>query len=257
SLWRRRGRGRRDQPTAPMAATARSASRMRMTHNNNAGEVGEHEVGRILPIPRHGAPAALLRVRLPRACPPGSGAVFARPPHHERNKEVFMIAFAKRETRVLFGAAVLAAACADQPAGLAPPPIPQHAVAYDPADEGAVYDPPRGGGDSVSAGGTYTYTWRVVPESGPLPGEPSSKVWLYHSHVTPDVEVYRGLVGTIVVTDPAYARDDGSPDDVNREFTTLWLIFHENTEGTPDSLEEANLKHSINGYFFGNLPGLR
>ena len=131
-----------------------------------------------------------------------------------------------------------------------------HGVRYDPADEGAVYDPPRGGGDSVSAGATYTYTWRVVPESGPLPGEPSSKVWLYHSHVMPDMDVYRGLVGTIVVTDPAHARDDGSPDDVDREVTTLWLIFNENTETTPDSLEEANLKHSINGYFFGNLPGL-
>jgi FtsP/CotA-like multicopper oxidase with cupredoxin domain len=131
-----------------------------------------------------------------------------------------------------------------------------HGVRYGPADEGAVYDPPRGGGDSVSAGATYTYTWRVVPESGPLPGEPSSKVWLYHSHVVPDVEIYRGLVGTIVVTDPAHARDDGSPDDVDREFTTLWLIFNENTEATPESLEEANLKHSINGYLFGNLPGL-
>src|SRR2546421_2726720 len=129
-----------------------------------------------------------------------------------------------------------------------------HGVRYDPADEGAVYNPPRGGGDSVSAGGTYTYTWRVVPESGPLPGEPTSKVWLYHSHVTPDVEVYRGLIGTIVVTDPAYARDDASPDDVNREVTTLWLIFNENTEVTPDSLEDANLKHSINVYLFVNLP---
>jgi len=141
--------------------------------------------------------------------------------------------------------------CTNQPLSIHP-----HGVHYDPADEGAVYNPPRGGGDSVSAGATYTYTWRVVPESGPLPGEPSSKVWLYHSHVVPEVEVYRGLIGTIVVTDPAHARDDGSPDDVDREFTTLWLIFNENTEATPDSLEEANLKHSINGYLFGNLPGL-
>jgi FtsP/CotA-like multicopper oxidase with cupredoxin domain len=60
----------------------------------------------------------------------------------------------------------------------------------------------------------------------------------------PDVEVYRGLVGTIVVTDPAHARDDGSPDDVDREVTTLWLIFNENTETTPDSLEEANDWHT-------------
>src|SRR5881392_1832809 len=102
-----------------------------------------------------------------------------------------------------------------------------HGVRYDPANEGALYDPPRGGGDSVTAGGTYTYTWFVRPETGPLPGEPSSKVWLYHSHaVDVDDEVYRGLIGTIVITDPAHARDDGSPDDVDREFTTLWMVFN-------------------------------
>ena len=132
-----------------------------------------------------------------------------------------------------------------------------HGVRYDPANEGALYDPPRGGGDSVTAGGTYTYTWFVRPETGPLPGEPSSKVWLYHSHaVDVDDEVYRGLIGTIVITDPAHARDDGSPDDVDREFTTLWMVFNENTDTTPPEEEEGNLKHSINGYLFGNLPRL-
>jgi FtsP/CotA-like multicopper oxidase with cupredoxin domain len=131
-----------------------------------------------------------------------------------------------------------------------------HGVRYAPEDEGALYDPPRGGGDSVTAGGTYTYTWFARTESGPLPGEPSSKVWLYHSHVDADDEIYRGLIGTIVITDPAHARDDASPDDVDQEFTTLWMVFNENTEATPPDSQEGNLKHSINGYLFGNLPGL-
>ena len=131
-----------------------------------------------------------------------------------------------------------------------------HGVRYDPADEGAVYDPQRGGGDSVPGGAAYTYTWRAVPESGPLPGEPSSKVWLYHSHVIPDEEVYRGLIGTIVITDPAHARPDATPDDVDREFTTLWMVFNESAPGASEEEAEPNLKHSINGYFFGNLPGL-
>jgi len=131
-----------------------------------------------------------------------------------------------------------------------------HGVRYAPPDEGAVYDPPRGGGDSVTAGGTYTYTWRAVPESGPLPGEPSSKVWLYHSHVVADEEIYRGLIGTIVVTAPEHALEDGRPDDVQREFTTLFMVFNENTDATPEEEVEGNLKHVINGYLFGNLPGL-
>jgi len=131
-----------------------------------------------------------------------------------------------------------------------------HGVRYDRPDEGAFYNPPRGGGDAVAGGGTYTYTWFVRPEAGPLPGEPSSKVWLYHSHVDADEDIYRGLIGTIVITDPAHAREDGSPDDVGREFTTLWMVFNEAHEGAPEDSVEPHLKHSINGYFFGNLPGL-
>jgi FtsP/CotA-like multicopper oxidase with cupredoxin domain len=131
-----------------------------------------------------------------------------------------------------------------------------HGVRYDPADEGAVYDPPRGGGDAVPPGDTYTYTWFARPESGPLPGEPSSKVWLYHSHVEADQDIYRGLVGTIVITSPEHARADATPDDVDRELTTFWMVFNENTPETPEEEQEANLKHAINGKFFGNLPGL-
>jgi FtsP/CotA-like multicopper oxidase with cupredoxin domain len=136
-----------------------------------------------------------------------------------------------------------------------PVSIHAHGVRYAPGDEGAAYNPRRGGGDSVTPGGRYTYTWFVRPEAGPLPGEPSSKVWAYHSHVQGDQDIYRGLVGTIVVTDPAHARADGSPDDVDQEIPLLWLVFNENGHGAGGD-EEANLKHAINGYFFGNLPGL-
>jgi manganese oxidase len=142
----------------------------------------------------------------------------------------------------------------------APASIHGHGVRYAPADEGAPYQPARGGGDSVSAGERYTYTWFVRPEAGPQPGEPSSKLWSYHSHVRGDQDIYAGLVGTIVVTDPAHARADGSPDDVDQEIPLLWLIFNENGHAENGHAahegEEANLKHAINGYLFGNLPGL-
>ena len=59
-----------------------------------------------------------------------------------------------------------------------------------------------------------------------------------------------------MITDPAHAREDASPDDVDREFTTLWMVFNEAHEGAPEDSVEPHLKHSINGYFFGNLPGL-
>jgi FtsP/CotA-like multicopper oxidase with cupredoxin domain len=131
-----------------------------------------------------------------------------------------------------------------------------HGVVYTLENEGAQYFPYRGGGDRVPPGFKYTYTWMVDDKSGPSPGEPSSRVWLYHSHVMAEEEIYAGLIGTIVVTDPRHARDDATPDDIDQEFTTLWMVFDENSEGTPEDEEEPNLKHAINGRFFGNLTGL-
>jgi FtsP/CotA-like multicopper oxidase with cupredoxin domain len=140
---------------------------------------------------------------------------------------------------------------ADRPLSMHP-----HGVTYSPENEGAEYDPPRGGGDAIPPGGTYTYAWFAEEQAGPAPGEPSSRVWLYHSHVMAEEEIYLGLVGTIVVTDKKHARPDGSPNDVDREFTTFWMVFNENSEDTPEEEQEMNLKHAINGLFFGNLHGL-
>jgi hypothetical protein len=129
-----------------------------------------------------------------------------------------------------------------------------HGVTYSPADEGALYNPPRGGGDSVTSGGQYTYTWFAQRESGPLPGEPSSKVWLYHSHaLMPEDETNMGLMGVLVITDPAHARADATPDDVDREFVTMWTIFNENPPG--GAFLPVNLRNSLNGYLFGNFAG--
>lgn len=132
-----------------------------------------------------------------------------------------------------------------------------HGVRYNAENEGALYNPPRGGGDSVTPGGSYTYNWLAGRESGPQGGELSSKVWLYHSHVHPETEINQGLVGAIIVTDPARANPvTAVPTDVDREFITFWMIFNENGPTTPPREAEMNLKHSINGLFFGNLRGL-
>lgn len=132
-----------------------------------------------------------------------------------------------------------------------------HGVRYDPQNEGALYNPPRGGGDSVTPGGTYTYNWLAGRESGPLPSEPSTRVWLYHSHVHPEEEIEAGLVGVILVADPTRADPATAlPSDVDREFVTFWMVFNENHPGSPPREEEMNLKHAVNGLFFGNLPGL-
>jgi FtsP/CotA-like multicopper oxidase with cupredoxin domain len=132
-----------------------------------------------------------------------------------------------------------------------------HGVRYNPENEGAAYNPPRGGGDSIPPGGQFTYAWLAGRESAPLPGEPSTKVWLYHSHVHPELEIDLGLVGVIIVADPARADPEtATPTDVDREFVTFWMVFNENTSTTRPREAEGNLKHAVNGLFFGNLRGL-
>ncbi len=150
-----------------------------------------------------------------------------------------------------------------------------HGVRYDKDSEGSNSPPAPGRGAAVGPGATFTYVWHLDKMSAPLPDEPSSKVWLYHSHVNGDNDVNLGLVGSIIVTDPKRARPDGTPKDVDREMVTLYLIFDEsgidaeayeyvNKPGAPPAktwaetmeLQELGSRYSINGYTFGNLPGL-
>ena len=124
-----------------------------------------------------------------------------------------------------------------------------HGLHYDEDNDGADH---RGAGGIVSPGASYTYTWQMDEGAGPGPTDPSSIVWLYHSHFDPVADINRGLIGTIVVTRKGMARgpDDPRPRDVDRAFTTLFLVFDE------EDGAEGGLMHAMNGYIFGNLQGL-
>lgn len=154
-----------------------------------------------------------------------------------------------------------------------------HGVFYDKASEGAPYndgiaesDKP---GDIVQPGTTYTYTWNVPERAGPSPHDTSSIVWTYHGHIDEVRDTYAGLIGPIIITKHGEANPDGTPKGVDREFVTMFSIIDENkspyfdyninayaqdpssvNKDDPD-FQESNLKASINGYMFGNLPGLK
>lgn len=153
-----------------------------------------------------------------------------------------------------------------------------HGVKYDKDSEGSYYQPRPGLGAAVGPGAKFTYVWHLDEDSGPLPGEPSSKGWLYHSHVNGDEEANLGLIGFIVVTDPKRARPDGTPSDIDREHAALFMMFDESGlgEAEREAAEYAALgngppakswaevqellakgaRAAINGHIFGNLPGL-
>jgi FtsP/CotA-like multicopper oxidase with cupredoxin domain len=167
-----------------------------------------------------------------------------------------------------------------------------HGVFYDKASEGSPYNDgnPQSQNLAVQPGGTKPYIWQVPHRAGPAPGEPSSKVWLYHSHVDEYNDINTGLVGAMIITARGKARPDASPTDVDREFVTMFVIFDESRSWyldkniqdyaqDPKSLNKGdvdfilpddtasiiglgrgfantNHKYSINGFIYANGPML-
>lgn len=107
-----------------------------------------------------------------------------------------------------------------------------HGVLYDKDSEGAPYNDGTTGkdkeDDAVPPGKTHVYTWQVPERAGPGPNDPSSVVWLYHSHTNELKDVESGLVGAMIITRRGMASADGKPTDVDREFVCLYLLFDEN-----------------------------
>ncbi|CUR51440.1 putative Multicopper oxidase [Nitrosotalea devaniterrae] len=153
-----------------------------------------------------------------------------------------------------------------------------HGVFYQKDSEGAPYNDgipdSEKKGDAVQPGENYTYVWQVPERAGPGPHDPSSIVWMYHSHVDEVSDTYAGLAGPIIVTRHGEANPDGTPKGVDQEFVTLFAIFNENNSPYLDyniktfaqdpssvnvddaDFQESNMRHAINGYMYGNLPGL-
>lgn len=107
-----------------------------------------------------------------------------------------------------------------------------HGVFYSKSSEGVPYADGTSGADKaddlVQPGDTHTYVWPVPERAGPGPDDPSSMVWLYHSHVNEPKDVMSGLVGAMIVGRRGSLGPDGTPTDVDREFVSLFMIFDEN-----------------------------
>lgn len=165
-----------------------------------------------------------------------------------------------------------------------------HGVFYDKDSEGAPYDDGTSGADkeddAVPPGKTHTYIWKVPERAGPGPNDPSSIVWLYHSHTNELRDVESGLVGAMIITRRGMADPDGKPKDVDREFVCLFMLWDENISwyldhnirtftsdpkgvkklefapvddqgnfsGLGSGFTVANAKFAINGYIYGTGP---
>jgi FtsP/CotA-like multicopper oxidase with cupredoxin domain len=151
-----------------------------------------------------------------------------------------------------------------------------HGLAYDKDSEGAYYfqdglSLEQKKGAAVRPHQCFTYTWTVPESAGPGPHDPSSILWMYHSHFSESRDINAGLLGPIIVTRKGHAKPDGSPTDVDREFVVAFAVFDEgesayfmenlvhrahiglSTAHDPN-LPKALMFYTMNGLIHGNLP---
>ncbi len=73
-----------------------------------------------------------------------------------------------------------------------------HGLFYDKSSEGTPYDDGTSNkdklDDGVTPGAIHKYTWKVPERAGPTENDPSSIIWMYHSHVDEPADTNAGLI---------------------------------------------------------------
>ncbi|KAM6907524.1 ferroxidase HEPHL1 [Xenentodon cancila] len=165
-----------------------------------------------------------------------------------------------------------------------------HGVFYEKNAEGALYPDGTSNSlkqdDSVPPGGSYTYRWEVKPEYAPTNDDANCLTWVYHSHVDAPKDIASGLIGALLtckkgilkeVNNQASSNSDSviesARNDVDQDVFLMFTVVDENlswylddniqnlTDPNGDNVdgpefEESNQMHAINGFMFGNLPGI-
>nr|XP_045242731.1 ceruloplasmin isoform X3 [Macaca fascicularis] len=156
--------------------------------------------------------------------------------------------------------------------------IQPHGLLYNKSKEGSFYKTP---GEStpppsshVNPGTIFVYTWEVPKDVGPTSTDPTCLTWFYYSSVNEKRNINSGLLGPLLVCRNGSLGEDGKQKGVDKEFYLLATIFDENESDLleenirtfitePENIDKedpdfqaSNKMYSINGYMYGNLPGL-
>ncbi|KAM9316482.1 ceruloplasmin-like [Gastrophryne carolinensis] len=151
-----------------------------------------------------------------------------------------------------------------------------HGVRYNKAHEGAYYPDNTSGelkaDDYVKPGESHTYEWEVVEDQGPTASDDDCIIRIYHSHIDSPKDISAGLMGPMMICKKGAL--DKYKQQKKEEFFLMFFTIDENASwyidkniaafcSNPASVDKedadfqkSNFKHSINGYMFGNLPGL-
>ncbi|XP_076879473.1 ceruloplasmin [Brachyhypopomus gauderio] len=121
---------------------------------------------------------------------------------------------------------------------------------------------------------TYKYEWVVPKNGGPNEKDPDCLTYMYYSAVDPVRDTNSGLVGPLLICKPKSLKGS-KQKNVDKEFHMLATVFDENQSWyldeninrfakKPNSVKKddedfqlSNKMHSINGYMYGNLEGLK
>ncbi|XP_035290869.1 ferroxidase HEPHL1-like isoform X1 [Anguilla anguilla] len=159
-----------------------------------------------------------------------------------------------------------------------------HGMSYEKDSEGALYPDGTSGklklDDAVPPGGKHTYIWTIKPEFAPAEGDANCLTWAYHSHVDPPRDIYSGLIGALLTCKKGTLLQVPSKRtmlkrrDVDQDFVLLFTVIEENlswyleeniqtfcsdpkgVDPDDEDFQESNKMHAINGYLYGNLPGV-
>nr|XP_002814211.2 ceruloplasmin-like [Pongo abelii] len=156
--------------------------------------------------------------------------------------------------------------------------IQPHGLHYNKSKEGSFYETPGGStpppSSHVSPGTTFVYIWEVPKDVGPTSTDPNCLTWFYYSSVNGKRDINSGLLGPLLVCRNGSLGDNGKQKGVDKEFYLLATIFDENESNLldenirtfitePENVDKedpdcqaSNKMYSINGYMYGNLPGL-
>ncbi|XP_038202856.1 ceruloplasmin isoform X2 [Arvicola amphibius] len=121
---------------------------------------------------------------------------------------------------------------------------------------------------------TFMYEWTVPKEMGPSYADPVCLSRMYYSGVDPTKDLFTGLIGPMKICKKGSLLANGRQKDVDKEFYLFPTVFDENESlllddnirmftTAPDHVnkqdedfQESNKMHSMNGFMYGNQPGL-
>ncbi len=154
-----------------------------------------------------------------------------------------------------------------------------HGLLYDKQSEGAYYgEGPGLAPDACQRKGTQCKRARRSRTPGPFrsapardPVDPSSILWMYHSHFNESRDMNSGLFGPIIISRKGSTRPDGTPKDVDREFIVAFANFDEMSSGyfmrnivgdqkypvsiiTNPSFVKTLEYYTMNGFIRGSMP---